>query len=252
MQYEQNLNRMKQLSLHGMYEQYLRDRDAVHVQDALSHDERLALLLDAEEHSREQRRQDRFLRQAKLKDVTASIENIDYQPSRGLKREQVTSLAECDWVNRNRHMIFIGATGVGKTFTACAFGHQAIRKGYKVIYRRLPRLLEELEIAYADGSLPKLRLRLSKFKVLILDDWAVNPLSARHRRDLLELIEDKTGTGSIIITSQLPISEWHEWIGEPTIADAVLDRLIHRAHKIELRGDSMRKLQAKNTGEQQS
>lgn len=248
MQYEQNLSQMKQLRLHGMQEQYARARDSVEIHDGLSHDERLALLLDAESHSREQRRQDRFMKQAKFKDSTACIENIDYKPARGWKREQVNSLAECEWVVRHRHMIFIGATGVGKTFAACAFGQQAIRKGHKVLYCRVPRLLEELEIAHADGSLPKLRLKLSKFKVLILDDWAVNPLTARHRQDLLELIEDKTDAGSIIITSQMPISEWHEWIGEPTIADAILDRIIHRAHKIELNGESMRKRQSNKKG----
>lgn len=248
MQYEQNIEKLRSLRLLGMAESYIRQTDDVN-SDSLPFHVRFGQCLDAEEHSREQRRLARSLKQAKLKHSGACIENLNYAAQRGLDKSFVMSLAECQWVKRNQHIILTGSTGGGKTYLACALGHQAIRHGYKVLYKRLPRFLEELEVAHVDGSLPKLRIRLTKFDVLILDDWAVNPISARNRRDLFEIIEDKSGEGSIIITSQLPVNKWHEWIGEPTVADAILDRLVHRSHKINLQGESMRKHHAVNSGE---
>jgi DNA replication protein DnaC len=146
------------------------------------------------------------------------------------------------WLEKKQHLIITGPTGAGKSNTACAVGNNAIRQGYSVLYKRVPRLCEELEVAHGDGSLPSLRSKIQKFDLLILDEWAVSPLSRRSRLDLLEIIEDRAGSGSLVVTSQMPVEQWHSFIGDPTIADAIMDRLIHRSHKIELRGESMRKL----------
>jgi len=237
----QSLLALRELGLHGMADAGGR---LLNEPDNQSHIffGTFAFLIEAETHYREERRLKRFMSAAKLKIVDASLDNLDFNPNRGLDRTVIQSLATCRWVLNNQHLILLGATGAGKTHLACAFANQAIIFKHKAHYRRLPRLLEELEIARADGSLPELRVKLSKFKVLILDDWGLNALTARNRQDLLELVEDKTGTGSIIITSQLPINQWHDWIGDPTIADAILDRLVHRAHTINLQGDSMRKV----------
>lgn len=241
MLHTQNQEHLKALKLNGMAElnELHQENTRIH---SLSFDERLGLLVDAETHYREQRRQTRFTRAAKLKDSQACIENIDYGQKRGLDKGRVKELASCKWIRQQQNLIIEGATGVGKTFLACAFAHQAIRLGHKVIYKRLPRLLEETEIARADGSLSNFRLKLSKFKVIILDDWAVNPINARGRQDLFELIEDKVGAGSVMITSQLPVTKWHEWLDDPTLADAILDRIVHRAHVLNLQGESMRKV----------
>ncbi|MCG7928156.1 MAG: IS21-like element helper ATPase IstB [Candidatus Thiodiazotropha taylori] len=167
---------------------------------------------------------------------------MDYSTSRGLDRQVFANLTTCDWITKSLNTIITGPTGVGKTWIACALGQQAARKGMSVIYKRLSRLLEELEVAHGDGSLTKLRTKLAKMDLIILDDWALAPMTAKGRHELLELIDDRIGSGSILITSQLPIDQWHQYIGEPTIADAILDRIVHRSHKIELRGESMRKL----------
>lgn len=151
----------------------------------------------------------------------------------------------CNWINQHQHLIITGPTGVGKTWLACAFGVEAARRGFSVLYLRLTRLLEDLAIAHEDGSLPQLRTRLAKAKLLILDDWGVTPLSDLGRQDLLEVIDDRVPGSSVLITSQLPVTKWHEYLGEPTIADAILDRIVHGAHKITLKGESMRRRNAK-------
>lgn len=206
-----------------------------------SFDERLAQLLDAELNQREQARLLRMHKQAKLKHAAACLEDIDFTAKRGLDRSYVATLASSDWLRRSQFMIICGPTGVGKTWLACAFGCQAVRSGFPVLYKRFPLLMDELDIARRDGSLPKLRNQLSKAKLLIMDDWAMAPLTVTSRHELLELIEDRCGQGSLLLTSQLPLSQWHDYIGEPTIADAIMDRLIHRAHKLELHGESLRK-----------
>jgi len=180
------------------------------------------------------------LHKAKLRQ-TACIEDIDYRHPRGLDKALMRSLATCQWVRDRHNVLITGPTGIGKTWLACALGHQACREGWTVLYLRLPRLLQEFPLAKGDGRYVKLMMALAKTDVLILDDWGLAPLSEDNRRDLLELLEDRYDCRATIVTSQLPVEHWHEAIGEPTLADAILDRLVHNAYKIALKGDSMRK-----------
>ena len=237
---QQTLEKLRQLKLYGMVQSIEDQRLNSSVQE-MNFDERFTFTVDAEIHDRENRRLARLTRAANFK-VNACPEDIDYRASRQLDRQVISMLITCDWIEKNLNTIITGATGLGKTWLACALGQQAARKGYTVLYKRLSRLLEELEIAYGDGSLMKLRTRLAKVNLLILDDWALAPLSARGRHELLEIIDDRVRKGSILITSQLPIDKWHDYIGEPTVADAILDRIVHSSHKVELKGESMRKI----------
>jgi len=236
----QTTEHLSKMRLHGMVKALDDQRCNAALQD-LTFDERFGLCVEAEVHDREDRRLKRLLKAAKLK-VSACVEDVNFSARRGLDRKVFSTLATCDWIEKSLNTIITGPTGVGKTWIACALGHQAARKGYSVIYKRLSRLLEELEIANGDGSLPKLRAKLARVDLIILDDWALAPITSRGRHDLLELVDDHIGTGSILITSQLPVEQWHDYLGEPTVADAILDRLVHRSHRIELRGESMRKL----------
>ena len=214
--------------------------------DELSFEERLGLLVDREITERENRRLSSRLRRAKLRHQ-ALLEDIDYRTPRGLDRGLIQSLASCQWVHEHLNALITGPTGVGKTWLACALAHKACREGYTAQYIRLTRLLRELVIAKGDGRYPKLLSNLAKVDVLILDDWGLMKLNAENRRDLLEVMEDRHGRRSTIATSQLPIDQWHAVIGDPTLADAILDRLVHNAYKIHLRGESMRKRQVKLT-----
>ena len=242
MSQQQTLSALRELKLHGMAEALERQFGSPQLQEG-GFDERFAMLVDAERVARDNRRLTRLLKQARLK-LNACAEDIDYRASRGIDRHQVSSLLGCDWIMQHQNLIITGPTGAGKTWLACAFAHQAARRGLPVWYRRLPRLLEELEIAREAGNLPTLRTQLARAKLLVLDDWGVAPLGRRGRQDLLEVIDDRMNSGSVAITSQLPISEWHAYLGEPTIADAILDRIVHSAHRIQLQGESMRKLKA--------
>lgn len=209
----------------------------------LNFEQRLAHLVGAESSHRDSQRLRRLLKNARLK-VAAEPEAIDYRPSRGLDRAMTAELLTCGWIERQQNLLITGQTGTGKTWLACAFGVQAARKGLTVAYKRVGRLLEELEVAHADGSLGKLRGHLAKAKLLILDDFGLAPLSTRGRNDLLEILDDRVGSGSTIVAGQMPIKEWHAFINDPALADAILDRLIHSSHKLALKGESMRKRKA--------
>jgi len=189
---------------------------------------------------RENRRLVNRLRKAKLRQ-TATIEDIDWRAPRGLDRSVVLALAGCEWIARRQNCLLTGPTGVGKSWLACALGHKACRDGYNVLYCRLPRLWRELNVARGDGRYLKLMTGLARMDLLILDDWAVAPLGEPERHDLLEILEDRYDRRSTLVTSQLPVDHWHETIGDPTLADAILDRLVHNAHKLVLKGESMRK-----------
>lgn len=208
---------------------------------SMSFDDRLGLLVDAELAMRENRRVARLLKLAKLKAANAVPEDIDFSARRGIDKSQIMDLLMCQWIERGQHVVITGPTGTGKTWLGCALGREATRKALSVNYQRMPRLMEDIEVAHADGSLPALRTRLAKARLLILDDWGVAPITARGRQNLLEVIDDRVPGGSVLITSQLPVKTWHDYLGEPTVADAVLDRLLHNKHVIELKGDSMRK-----------
>jgi len=208
--------------------------------DELSFDERLGLLVDREMTEREDRRMKSRLRQARLKQQ-ACLEDIDYRHPRGLDKALIMALHDCQWVKKSLNILLTGPTGVGKSWIACALAHKACQSGYSVLYYRLSRLLESLPLAKGDGSYIKLMTKLAKAQVLILDDWGLTTLNAEQRRNLLEILEDRHGSRATIVTSQLPVEKWHDIIGDPTLADAILDRLVHNAYKINLKGESMRK-----------
>ena len=239
------LDKLHALKLTGMAAA-LADQSVTPDITELSFEERLGLLVDREMTERENRRMTSRLRRAKLRH-TAILEDIDYRNSRGLDKGLIQSLSACQWVKEHLNVLITGPTGVGKTWLSCALAHKACREGYTAHYVRLTRLLRELTIAKGDGQYPKLLANLAKVDVLVLDDWGLVKLSAENRRDLLEVLEDRHGRRSTIATSQLPIEEWHGVIGDATLADAILDRLVHNAYKINLRGESMRKRQAKLT-----
>ncbi|AHK78601.1 ATPase AAA [Ectothiorhodospira haloalkaliphila] len=239
------LDKLHALKLTGMAAA-LADQVATPDIQELSFEERLGLLVDRETTERENRRMASRLRQAKLRH-TASLEDLDYRNPRGLDKGLIQSLAACQWVKEHLNILITGPTGVGKTWLACALAHKACREGHTAHYVRLTRLLRELSIAKGDGQYAKLLANLAKVDVLILDDWGLMKLNAENRRDLLEVLEDRHGRRSTIATSQLPMDQWHDVIGDATLADAILDRLVHNAYKINLRGESMRKTQSKLT-----
>jgi DNA replication protein DnaC len=214
--------------------------------EELAFEERLGLLVDRELTERENRRLSSRLRRARLKH-NAALEDIDYRHPRGLDKSLIQFLATCQWVKEHLNILITGPTGVGKTWIACALAHKACREGYTAGYLRLPRLLQDMAIAKGDGRYPKLLATLAKTDVLVLDDWGLAKLTGEQRRDLLEILEDRHATRSTLATSQLPIETWHDIIGDPTLADAILDRLVHNAYRINLKGASMRKRKANLT-----
>ena len=207
----------------------------------LSFDERFALLVDREYTWRENRRVSRLLREAKLKVSQACIEDVQYGAGRKLDKSLIAQLASCQWIHAHQNLILTSATGCGKTWLACALGNAACRQGLSVVYVRAPRLFEELRIAHGDGSFSKRLSALAKADLLILDDWGLASLDQSGRNDLLEVLDDRVGTRSTVITSQLPVEHWHAYLNDPTLADAILDRVLHSAHKLALAGESLRK-----------
>lgn len=208
--------------------------------DDLSFEERLGLLVDREATEKENKRLTARLKKARLRQ-TNCVEDIDFRTPRGLDKNMVLALAGCQWIAKSQNVIITGPTGVGKTYLACALAHKACLEGYSSLYKRITKLFDELNIAKADGRYGKMMVAWAKTNLIILDDFGMAPMTADQRHDLLELMEDRYGQRSTIVTSQLPIEAWHESIGDPTIADAILDRIIHNAHKINLKGESMRK-----------
>ncbi len=240
---EPTLHRLRELQLTGMAAA-LEEQQGVPDIQSLSFEDRLALLVEREATVREDRRLTRLLRQARLR-LPASVEELDFRSARGLDRSVVLRLAGCGWIRRHEVVLISGATGTGKTFLACALAQAACRRGLSSRYFRLSRLLEELALARGDGSYPKFMDRLQKTALLVLDDYGLAPLNQSERRDLLEVLEDRTGRRATLVTSQLPLDHWHEVVGDATLADAILDRLIHHAHRITLKGGSMRKKKPK-------
>lgn len=236
-------DQLKTLRCQGMLEAYQEQLNTPDIK-RLSFDERFALLVEREYITRENRKLINRLRQAKLKE-DACIEDIDYSPERQLSKTVITRLAECSWISRKENILLTGPTGAGKTYLACAFANQACRQGYGARYIRLPKLFQAITIAKADGSYIKLMQYVAKLPLLVLDDWGIAPMNDANRRDLLEIIDDRYHQASTLITSQMPVQAWHDSIGDATLGDAILDRLIHNAHRIEVKGPSMRETIAK-------
>lgn len=214
---------------------------------ALSFDERFAMIVDAEYLARDNRRLARLLKDAELRIPGACLEDVDTAATRGADRGMLRQLATCGWIGEHLNVLVTGATGVGKSYLASALGQAACRRGLRVLYRRVPRLFDEIALARSDGSYARLLARLAKADLLVLDDLGLGTPTEAHRHDLLEVLEDRYGRTSTVVTSQLPVPKWHEWIGDPTLADAVLDRLVHNAYKLDLKGPSKRKEKATTT-----
>jgi DNA replication protein DnaC len=234
------LDLLHDLGLHGMAKGFKALEQNTEAR-ALEHAEWLALLLEHEQTLRRQKRFEARSKTARLRH-NASVEDIDYRAARGLDRAMFLKLASCDFIRARRNLLITGPCGVGKSWLSCALGHKACREDFSVLYHRAPRLFATLALARGDGRYAKLLRSIARVDLLILDDWGPEQLNAEQRRDLLEIVEDRYDTRSILITSQLPVSQWYEIIGDPTLADAILDRVIHNAYRIELKGESMRKL----------
>ena len=241
---QQTITHLRALRLDGMARAF-EEQLGQPVAHGLGFEERFGLIVDREIAWRDTRRLERLLKHARLKHPGACIEDLNTDASRGLDAGLIASLAAGDWIRHGLSVIATGPTGVGKTWLACALGNAACRQGFSALYTRLPRLLEELRIAHGDASFGRRLAQLARTDVLILDDWTVAPITAPERNDLLEVLDDRTGARATIITSQLPLDKWYEYLAEPTIADAILDRIVHHSHRIALKGESLRKKQAR-------
>jgi DNA replication protein DnaC len=239
------LDQLRTLRLTGMAKALEEQMQMADI-DSLTFEQRLGLMVDREIIERQNRNLKTRLRKAGLRQ-SASVEDIDYRHPRGLDKALLAKLQSCDWIKEHHNLIITGPTGTGKTFLACALAHKACREGYSSLYLRVPRFLQDLLISKGDGRFGRLLTSIAKTNLLLLDDWGMSKLTIEQSRDLLELIDDRHGTKSTLITTQFPVDHWHEIIGDPTLADAILDRIIHDAYKINLKGESMRKKKSKLT-----
>jgi DNA replication protein DnaC len=240
---QEHLNALK---LYGMEKAYYEQKESSSYA-SLSFEERLSMLVERETMERDNRRLSTRLKEAKLRHQ-ACIEHIDFHSVQGLDKTFMLGLSSGKWIKEHLNILITGPCGVGKSYIACALGHSACLQGYKTLYVRAPRLFEDIVLARADGRYSKMITTLAKTDVLIIDDWGLSILTESQRRDMLEIVEDRYGVRSTIITSQVPSTEWYDIVGEATLADAILDRLIHNAYSIELDGDSLRKLNAREKG----
>ena len=246
----QTLMHLRQLKLGGMANALQTQLEQVGTYEGLPFIDRLGLLLDQERLNRDHRKQDRLIRQALFK-LNATVQDIDYQHPRNITRAHMAKLAQGDWINRAQNLLITGPCGSGKTYLACAIGHNACLHDYSTRYYRLSRLMLTLTQAKADGSYHKLLKQLAKVQLLIMDDWGLEPLKAAERNDLMEIMDDRHGTTSTVVISQLPTDQWYASIGDNTLADAILDRLMHNAHRLPLKGESMRKIRGQLTQDEQ-
>lgn len=242
---EPTIEKLKALRLTGLLAAWVEQQKNPEA-NTLGFDERLGMLIDAEWTDRENKRISRSLKEAKLRITEACVEGIDYPAKRELDKAVIRQLQTCRWVNEHQSILITGATGTGKSYIACALANQACRRGFRAIYRRAPRLFDELKIARADGTYRTVLSRLARVDVLVLDDFGVAGIGDAERNDLLEVLEDRYGLRSTIVTSQLPISSWHEYLVDPTLADAICDRLVNNAHRITLKGPSRRRTDKTN------
>jgi DNA replication protein DnaC len=242
----QTLSALRQLKLPGMAAALQSQLEQIGAYEGLPFTERLALLVEQECISREQRKQERLIRQARFK-LAATVQDIDYQHPRNIAHSQIARLAQGDWLERGQNLLLTGPCGSGKTYIACALGHSACLRGYSTRYYRLSRLLLELTQTKADGSYHKQLRQLAKVQLLIIDDWGLEPLKPAQRNDLMEIMDDRHGHTSTAMVSQLPTDQWYASIGDNTLADAILDRLMHNAHRLQLKGESMRKIMGQLT-----
>jgi DNA replication protein DnaC len=239
---EATIEKLIAMKLTGMAEG-LQEQISNNAYKDLSFEERLGILVDKEKLFKENRQLKILLSHAHLRHPNACFEDIDFRTRRGLAKDVILKLSQNEWIRSNQNVIVVGPTGAGKTYIACALGNSAVRGGIGTTYVRLPRLAQELKIARADGSFVKLLARLQRIRLLIVDDWGINTFTDEERRDFLEIMEDRHNVRSTIIASQFPVDTWHDIIGEPTLADAICDRIVHNAHKIILKGEeSMRKI----------
>jgi len=243
------VEKLQIMKLHGMAQAFREQLESPGTHQ-LSFEERFGLLVDQQWLWKENRALARRLQAARLKERSV-MEDIDYQHPRGLDRKLMRTLATSEWIRQHQHVLLIGPTGIGKSWLGCALAQRACRDGFSVLHKRCSELFRDLAVSHADGSLGRLLLRFSRIDVLLLDDFAMAPLKDSERRDLLEICDDRYQRRSLILTSQVPIAHWHEQIGDPTIADSILDRIVHNAHRIELDGESMRKKRRKS-GEDQN
>jgi DNA replication protein DnaC len=235
---EPTMSKLYEMKLNGMAEAYEEQRSQSRLSD-LSFEERFAMLVERQWIWKENRALARRLAHAKLKQP-ACMEDLDFRKSRGLKRSQINQLAGCDWVSYHQNIVITGPTGCGKTYVACALAQKACREGHRTLYFYAPKLFRALSMAHADGSIGKLLAKLARAQVLVVDDWGIPKISEQQYRDFLEVLDDRHGLGATLMTSQFSVDDWHQTMPDPTVADAILDRIVHNAHRIELGGPSMR------------